>query len=82
MAGMGKIALAAVLASGMIAATVVVAARKMETPHGVIVVPHGQDVDPASLDRLRCRTLTIPERDCEAAWEARRRHFFGKDERP
>ena len=79
---MGKIALVAVLGSMMIAATVVIAARSMEAPHDVIVVPHGQDVDPASLDRLRCRTLTTPERDCEAAWEARRRHFFGKDERP
>lgn len=79
---MGKIALVAVLGSMMIAATVVIAARSMEAPHSVIVVQDGENVDPASLAHLRCRTLTTPDSDCEAAWEARRRHFFGKDARP
>lgn len=26
----------------------------------------------------RCRTITMPESDCDAAWEAERRHFFGQ----
>ena len=25
----------------------------------------------------RCRTITMPESSCDAAWEAQRRHFFG-----
>jgi conjugative transfer region protein TrbK len=44
----------------------------------------GADAHPDLGTRLRrCRTITIADPDCEAAWEARRRHFFGqeKDER-
>ena len=31
----------------------------------------------------RCRSVTAADSECEAAWEAKRRHFFGqeKDER-
>jgi conjugative transfer region protein TrbK len=31
----------------------------------------------------RCRTVTVADAECEAAWDARRRHFFDqeKDER-
>lgn len=31
----------------------------------------------------RCRSVTAADPECEAAWEAKRRHFFGqeKDER-
>lgn len=29
----------------------------------------------------RCRTVTMPESSCDAAWEAQRRHFFGQGER-
>jgi len=28
----------------------------------------------------RCRTVTRPDPECEAAWEARRRQFFGRKE--
>ncbi|MGH6652944.1 MAG: putative entry exclusion protein TrbK-alt [Sphingopyxis sp.] len=27
----------------------------------------------------RCRTVTIADAECEAAWEAKRRHFFGQE---
>lgn len=27
-----------------------------------------------------CRTVTVADPRCEAAWEARRRHFFGQKE--
>ncbi len=37
--------------------------------------------DPLAADLRRCRTITMPDRGCEAAWEAKRRHFFGRDER-
>jgi conjugative transfer region protein TrbK len=26
----------------------------------------------------RCRSVTVADAECEAAWEARRRHFFGQ----
>jgi conjugative transfer region protein TrbK len=32
-------------------------------------------------DLRRCRTITVPESGCEAAWEAKRRHFFGQDDK-
>lgn len=35
---------------------------------------------PASRNLARCRTLTMPDSGCEAAWEARRHHFFGEDQ--
>lgn len=27
----------------------------------------------------RCRAITMPDSGCDAAWDARRRHFFGED---
>lgn len=27
----------------------------------------------------RCRTVTVVDPECEAAWEAKRRHFFGQE---
>jgi len=33
----------------------------------------------SAADLRRCRTITMPESSCEAAWEAKRRHFFGRD---
>ena len=29
----------------------------------------------------RCRTVTVADDACEAAWEAKRRHFFGQERR-
>ncbi len=29
----------------------------------------------------RCRVITIPESGCEAAWAAKRRAFFGSEDR-
>ncbi|WP_156416600.1 MULTISPECIES: putative entry exclusion protein TrbK-alt [unclassified Sphingopyxis] len=36
--------------------------------------PHPAAADVAE----RCRTVTVADADCEAAWDARRRHFFGQ----
>jgi conjugative transfer region protein TrbK len=33
----------------------------------------------SAVDLRRCRTITMPESSCEAAWESKRRHFFGRD---
>lgn len=44
----------------------------------------GSDALPEPKDILRrCRTVIVADPECEAAWEAKRRHFFGqeKDER-
>lgn len=44
----------------------------------------GPDAQPELKDILRrCRIVTVADPECEAAWEAKRRHFFGqeKDER-
>jgi conjugative transfer region protein TrbK len=37
--------------------------------------------NPLSVELHRCRTLTMPDPGCEAAWEEKRRRFFGQ-ERP
>lgn len=40
----------------------------------------GADVPPDDGDALRhCRTVTEADATCEAAWEAKRRHFFGSE---
>ena len=36
---------------------------------------------PPPVDISRCRTITMPDSGCEAAWEAKRRRFFGRDTR-
>jgi len=44
----------------------------------------GADAHPGVGATLRrCRTVTVADPECEAAWEAKRRHFFGqkKDEK-
>lgn len=44
----------------------------------------GADARPDLGDTLRrCRSVTVADPECEAAWETKRRHFFGsaKDEK-
>lgn len=41
----------------------------------------GADAGPDYGDTLRrCRTVAVADPECEAAWEAKRRHFFGQGE--
>jgi conjugative transfer region protein TrbK len=35
---------------------------------------------PSNGDIERCRTVTAPDPECEAAWDERRRQFFGRKE--
>ena len=35
--------------------------------------------DPLAAELARCRTLTMPDSGCEAAWDAHRRRFFGEE---
>ncbi|WP_158213638.1 putative entry exclusion protein TrbK-alt [Sphingopyxis witflariensis] len=41
----------------------------------------GADARPELAETLRrCRTVTVADAECEAAWETKRRHFFGQEE--
>ncbi|PTD25488.1 putative entry exclusion protein TrbK-alt [Sphingomonas fennica] len=77
----GKIALCAVLAGLMLAVAIASALRspaKDQRAPATVLAPEALAADP---DLRRCRIITMPDAGCEAAWEARRRHFFGSDDR-
>ena len=76
----GKIAGGAALAGMMMTVAVVSASRRPE-PAAPPPAARESAADPIIADMRRCRTLTMPDSGCEAAWEAKRRRFFGKDER-
>ncbi|WP_447763346.1 putative entry exclusion protein TrbK-alt [Sphingopyxis panaciterrae] len=65
---------------GLALALALVAALDLPSP-GVSAPPiSGADAPPDDGDTLRrCRTVTEADATCEAAWEARRRHFFGSE---
>ncbi len=75
-----KIAGVAALA-GMMVTVGVVSVSQPE--RGPATVPAASEPPTAmsSADLRRCRTITMPESGCEAAWEAKRRHFFGRDDK-
>lgn len=80
----GKLILAAGLGGLMLAVTVGIAMVRPESGgpgRGAADGRVSASAAPgsASRDLARCRTLTMPDSGCEAAWEARRRHFFGED---
>src|SRR3546814_7727441 len=67
------------LAAGIVLATAIVIAvddrpAEKATPR---IATIGADPLRAELDR--CRTLTMPDAGCEAAWEDHRRRFLGRD---
>jgi conjugative transfer region protein TrbK len=75
-----KIAGVAALAGMMVTVGIVSVSRPEPTP--VTVTAAGELPDATSTaDLRRCRTITMPESGCEAAWEAKRRHFFGRDDK-
>ncbi|WP_145200083.1 putative entry exclusion protein TrbK-alt [Sphingobium sp. B2] len=77
-----KIAGACVL-GGILLAVAVVSARRDASRETVIVPVLDETSDERSTAHMaRCRTTTAPDAACDAAWEARRRHFFGQDARP
>lgn len=60
------------------------ALREAPTP-SPLALPVDGDGDgalPRIRELRRCRTLTLPDNACEAVWEARRRRFHRKEERP
>ena len=73
-----KIAGVAVL-GGVALAIALIAMIEPPAPRASVPVASGADTHPAD-DIARCRTITTPDPACEAAWEARRRQFFGRKE--
>ncbi|MBN8804236.1 MAG: putative entry exclusion protein TrbK-alt [Sphingopyxis terrae] len=81
----GKIVIAATLGGLFLALSIVVTLRPEPSVETIVVPEDESATDP--LDRLdgdlrRCRTLTMPDAGCEAAWEAQRRRFFREGDRP
>ncbi|MBA3054987.1 MAG: hypothetical protein FP826_08645 [Sphingomonadales bacterium] len=67
------------LAAGILLATAIVIAvddRPAEKAPPRIEAIGG---DPLRAELDRCRTLTMPDAGCEAAWEDHRRRFLGRD---
>ena len=75
-----KIAGVAALAGIMVTVGIVSVSRPEPTP---ATVPAAGELPAATstADLRRCRTITMPESGCEAAWEAKRRHFFERDDK-
>ncbi|QMW21613.1 putative entry exclusion protein TrbK-alt [Sandaracinobacteroides saxicola] len=74
-----KIAGVAALAGMMVTVGVVSASRPTPEPATVQTKGALTAAAPAA-DLRRCRTVTLPDSSCDAAWEAKRRHFFGTDD--
>jgi len=57
-------------------------ASALRGPPRPVAFPAPQEIAPRQADATpaRCRTITMPDSGCDAAWEARRRHFFGEDQ--
>ena len=78
---MGQTARIALTASvgGMLVAAALVAARSPAPEAEGISAPDKAAVMRSAPLPTRCRTIAQADRACEAAWEARRAHFFGAD---
>jgi conjugative transfer region protein TrbK len=75
-----KIAGVAAVAGMMVTVGIVSVSQPVPAP---VTVPAQSKLSNAAseADLRRCRTITVPESRCEAAWEAKRRHFFGRDDK-
>jgi conjugative transfer region protein TrbK len=75
-----KIAGVAALA-GMMVTVGIVSVSRPEPTSATVSAADKLPAAKSAVDFRRCRTITIPESGCEAAWEAKRRHFFGRDDK-
>jgi conjugative transfer region protein TrbK len=73
----GKIVVIAILAGLMIAVAIVAALMPPREPP-VRPASTAQDANPLADDLERCRTVTMPDAGCEAAWNVHRRRFLGE----
>lgn len=76
-----KIAGVAALA-GMMVTVATVTVSRPERPASAPVISRAPDDEQLVADLRRCRTITMPDSGCEAAWDAKRRRFFGRDDTP
>ena len=75
----GKLALAAI-GGGLALRLALVAAVDPPAPGAPASSNPEAGAPPEVSDTLdRCRTITQADAECTAAWEAKRRHFFGSD---
>lgn len=74
-----KIAIGAGIGGLMLAVAIGSALR---APPRLPAFPRPEEIAPRPADPMpeRCRTITMPDSGCDAAWHARRRHFFGEDQ--
>lgn len=77
-----KIATAGALGGLLMALTIGITLREDRHVETVMVPADESAADPQTRDLRRCRTLTMPDGGCEAAWEERRRRFYRKEDRP
>ncbi|ESZ86687.1 MAG: hypothetical protein Q27BB25_13050 [Blastomonas sp. CACIA14H2] len=75
-----KIAGVAALA-GMMVTVATVTVSRPEQPMAASPISREPDDQRLAADLRRCRTITMPDSGCEAAWEAKRRSFFGRDDK-
>lgn len=80
----GKLAVGAIV-GGMGLTLALIAALDPPAPRASVPLPIAEADAHPDLDGTlrRCRTVTVSNAECEAAWETKRRRFFGqeKDER-
>lgn len=74
-----KLTIGAALGGLMLAVAVVSVLHRPPAPTVTIAIPEDEAAAARHDDLARCRTITMPESGCDAAWAEKRRHFFGKD---
>lgn len=67
------------LAAGILLATAIVIAVDDRPAEKAPPRIEALGADPLRAELDRCRTLTMPDAGCEAAWEDHRRRFLGRD---
>jgi conjugative transfer region protein TrbK len=77
-----KIAAAGALGGLLMTLTVAMTMREERRVKTIIVPADENAADLLTDDLRRCRTLTMPDSGCEAAWEERRRRFYAREDRP
>jgi len=76
-----RLAAAAAFGGLLVAITAVSANRTPATPAtGVSSTDKAPDITVEAAPLNRCRTITVQESRCEAAWDEKRRRFFRRQE--
>jgi conjugative transfer region protein TrbK len=77
-----KIAVIGVL-GGLLMTLAIVTAISPPAPRASAPESGRADARPATDDvPAHCRSITVPDPACDAAWESRRRRFFGQEKDP